>query len=308
MRLRAIFLTVCLLCGTQAQAAGDMYIVIADALKVRSGPNTYSDVVTKLPYGDAVRVSSVVSDTTRIGGKSGKWVYITFGNGGSGYVFDAFLSLPNKVKSKGTRSFSAYRQGNKHFRNGRYYHAISSFSTAWDTATADLERMRAIGGLAQTAKTQGNIKLAKDYADHILKMDPGNKYALEIKGLGRSRSTYSWRSSEYCSNRAVKCLAMTWGPDVCSTAFGHYFKKEFGFGVNDVIGSPSCSYAINTALQEGFTEQDLQIAAVTGLLDEIGSAGLNHDSGFGQLIGYIGYGASLAIKFNVFDTCMRKCN
>lgn len=212
------------------------------------------------------------------------------------------------VTPRGTRSRYAYHRAIRYFRDEKYYRAISLFSTALDTATTDLERIRALAGLAATAKAQGNIQLAKDYAAQILRIEPGNKYALEIETLKRPQSTYSWRTSEYCSKLAVKCLAMTWGPDACSTAFGQYFEKEFGFGVNDVIESANCSYTINAALEEGLSNEDLQIAAMTGSLDEIGSAGLNDDSGFGSLIGVMGYAASLGVKFSVFDACMRECN
>jgi tetratricopeptide (TPR) repeat protein len=304
MFLRLLLAAIGLAIPTLAFAEGELFFVDArPSLTVRSEPSVYGAELAKLPHGVAVRVEHSTGSSTRIGGRNGKWVYIRYSGSNYGYVFGGFLSK----HSRKTRSFSYYKKGNTSYRKGKYYQAVSYYSKAWDYAGNDIERMKTLGALAQTAKVEGNVQLSKEYANRILQMDSQNEFALGILGLSRPSSTYSGTSSSYCSNRTLLCLALTWGPDACSTAFSHYAEKEFGTGINDVIASPGCTAAINEVMQQDYSQADLEIAAITGALDELGHAGLNSESGFGQLGGLLSHGLSFAIKFSIFDSCMQKC-
>ena len=100
---------------------------------------------------------------------------------------------------------------------------------------------------------------------------------------------------------------MTWGADVCSQAFSEYVKKNDDMDdISDIIKSPACATTIAKSLGEEVTQNDLEIALLTGALDEGGSAGINSDNGFYKFLGGMAHLYSFAIKVTVYDSCMNK--
>lgn len=315
MKYIIIFL---LLITSNAYSANSLYTVNAQPhLNVRSLPNTRSRIIGTVKYGQAVRVRDVVSSIERISGKRGHWVKIQYNTNSFGYVFDAFLKKP----SRNTYSFQMYKRGNSAYRSGNYYQAINYYHKAFENTGNQVEQIKILGALAQISKKKGNIELAKGYARKIIKMDGRNEFSKQILALRnpshrisrkRSRSvTRNYATSNIktysCSERTEICLALTWGPDACSATFNKYAARELDSTVNDIIASPSCLVAISEALNEDYSQTDIEFAIVTGALDEIGKAGINSDNFFGKLFGGLSYIYSHSIKYSLYDNCMKKC-
>lgn len=169
-----------------------------------------------------------------------------------------------------------YRKGNTAHREGNYYLALRYFHEAFDYATDNVEKVRVLGALAQLSKEEGNITLAKGYAEKILEIDETSKFAIAIidaptQTLRVSQNHYSENSSsDRCQNWKTKCLAMTWGADVvCGDKFKDFARQELNTEVSDMLASPACGAMITEALGEDFTGEDAAKAMVTGLLDII---------------------------------------
>lgn len=122
-----------------------------------------------------------------------------------------------------------------------------------------------------------------------------------------SSNTYSKKQSS-CSDRTAVCLALTWGPDVCGTGFNKYAEENLNSNVHDIIASPSCLVAISEYLDEDYSDTDLGLAMLTGLLDEGGKAGIKSESLLNNVLGGLSYLASHSVKFSLYNSCMNKCN
>jgi hypothetical protein len=59
-------------------------------LALRSQPNSSSNLIVKIPHGNAVTVENCNRNKVTIGGRTGRWCLISW-NGYQGYVFDAWL-------------------------------------------------------------------------------------------------------------------------------------------------------------------------------------------------------------------------
>jgi tetratricopeptide (TPR) repeat protein len=283
-------------CCAPAFAQTSLYYVDAQpVLKVRAGPSGEATEIDKLPYGKAVRIRDESQPMTIVAGKQGRWVWIQYSGERYGYVFSAFLAKPNRS----TRSFQHYYRGNKVYRAGNYYQAVAHFQRSVETADNEPERMKALGALAQNSKQQGNMPIARMYAEQILDMDSNNEFALGFV----ARSSYN---AYGCPDRTAVCLAVTWGPDVCGWGFNG-LAQQIGGSVPNIASSPACLALISEGLDEAYSGDDLGVAIVTGMLDDLGSAGLNSQSSFENIFGGLAYAASLAIKFNMFSQCMAKC-
>ncbi|MCI5219270.1 MAG: hypothetical protein D3914_08790 [Candidatus Electrothrix sp. LOE2] len=114
--------------------------------------------------------------------------------------------------------------------------------------------------------------------------------------------------SSYCSQEeVVKCLALVWGPDVCSLAFEDFAEKELDTKSYDTVTSPVCGKIIAEAIDEGFTDDDAAIAIATGLLDDLGSKSWKAGGFWGGLGAAITKGASFTIKLGLYESCVKKC-
>lgn len=108
----------------------------------------------------------------------------------------------------------------------------------------------------------------------------------------------------YTSSEKISiCLALTWGPDVCGPKFIE-FSKTLGTEVNDIVASPSCLTIISSALNEDVSQTDINYAAFTGALDEVGSSGIKSKDFWGILAGGLTYLYSYSLKLSLFHGCL----
>jgi uncharacterized protein YgiM (DUF1202 family) len=286
-----------------------LYTVIAEPhLNVRSSPDLHSSIVGQVDYGDAVRVRDIVSESENISGKRGRWVKIQYDGDDFGYAFDAFLAK----SSHNTKSFKMYSKGNTQYRKGNYYHAVKYYHSALEHTTNEVEIIKVLGALSQVSKKEGNLELAKEYARKIMELDPTNEFANNIVSYSRpkrSASTISYirNNKSKCERRTEICLALTWGPDACSTGFNKYAEKELDTNVHDIIASPACLATISEALGQDYSGEDLGVAMITGALDEAGKAGVNSEDFFSKVLGVMAYIGSHGIKYNLYKKCMNQC-
>jgi len=145
----------------------------------------------------------------------------------------------------------------------------------------------------------------------------GNKFKKEVF-INDDNVNYSYSSSNYTpknysaknnssNEKQLKCLALTWGPDVCSQSFSEYAKKNDDMNdVSDIIKSPACATMIAKSLGEDVTQNDLELAVITGALDEGGAAGMQSDNLFYKALGGIAHLYSFAIKASIYESCMNK--
>lgn len=132
-------------------------------------------------------------------------------------------------------------------------------------------------------------------------------YSSSSKNYNASYSNHKSRTKPKNHSRVVKCLALTWGPDVCSQAFTEYVKKTDNTeDISDIIKSPTCATMIATSLGEKVSQGDMEIAIITGALDEAGAAGIESDSLFYNVLGGFAHLYSFGIKASVYDSCMNK--
>jgi hypothetical protein len=152
------------------------YFVSSDAvLIVYDAPNQFSQVLAELPYGKLVRVESFQDDQQMNDGQA-KWVYILFDGDRGGYVESAFISK----LSGSARSFRDYRMGNFAFHRGNSYEASIYWRNSLTHATNEVERIRALGALAHMAAAEGDMGLARGYAEAVLAIDPKNAFAADM--------------------------------------------------------------------------------------------------------------------------------
>ena len=78
------------------------------SLVVRSQPNVDGKQIGSVPYDGKIKVLKVVSSRESIGGRTGRWVKVSWQNT-TGYVFDAFLEPMDNVRT-GVNSVSASSQ------------------------------------------------------------------------------------------------------------------------------------------------------------------------------------------------------
>jgi hypothetical protein len=121
-------------------------------------------------------------------------------------------------------------------------------------------------------------------------------------------SSQTTTNSSSHNEKQLKCLALAWGPDVCSQAFSKYAKENIDNinDVNDIIKSPVCATMIANSLGEEVTSEDVAISMITGLADEAGSAGVDSDNYIFKFLGGVAYAYSFAIKAVVYESCMNK--
>lgn len=117
----------------------------------------------------------------------------------------------------------------------------------------------------------------------------------------------SKNSSKHIDKKNLKCLALTWGPDVCSQQFSEYAKKNDDMDdISDIIKSPACATMITKILGEQMTQNDVEISMITGALDDAGESGTNSDNGFYKFLGGVAYLYSFGIKASIYQSCMNK--
>lgn len=155
---------------------------------------------------------------------------------------------------------------------------------------------------------RSQIKLERKKSQNLASKEKPSSDISNIARVGNDTPVYSY-SSRYssCKNRTTKCLALTWGPDVCSSAFGAYAKNELNFSVNDIIASPTCLVAISKYLDEDYSDTDIALAMLTGVLDESGAQGFKSDAVLDNILGGLSYFASQGIKLSLYNSCMSKC-
>lgn len=205
-----------------------------------------------------------------------------------------------------------YVKGNTEYRAGYYYQSLKYYHKALDYSDNDVDKIRALGALAQVSKEKGDFTLSKAYADKILEIDNSSQFAKKISQYQKPVHTYassSYSSSSSNSNagdRSLLCLALTWGPDVCSHQFNKFASKELGGEVTDIINSPVCAASIAKAMGETLTDGDIEVAMLTGMLDDIGKAGVDSENFFANIFGVVSYLYSFSVKTVVYDSCMAK--
>jgi len=134
-------------------------------------------------------------------------------------------------------------------------------------------------------------------------------YSVATTTTSNNRSSYSKEessSSSKSSNKQLKCLALTWGPDVCSQSFSRYADEKDMDDINDIIKSPACATMIAKSLGEDVTQEDITLAMVTGAADEAASAGLNSENIFFKFLGGVAGMYSFGLKAVIYDSCMNK--
>ena len=203
-----------------------------------------------------------------------------------------------------------------------YCVAVKYYHLALDNINNDIERIKTLGALSQVSKVEGNIELSKGYASKILAMDSKNAFANQILAYKKPQKTYNVAkfsslpittktfsgNKSSCSLRGMACIALTWGPDACSTAFNKLSESSLSLMPwNDVLLSPTCAITISELINEDYSQSDIEVATLTGLLDEIGSAGVDSDNIFANVFGGLSYLYSQSIKVSIFDSCMNKC-
>ena len=134
-------------------------------------------------------------------------------------------------------------------------------------------------------------------------------YSVATTTTSNNRSSYSKEessSSSKSSNKQLKCLALTWGADVCSQSFSRYADEKDMNDIHDIIKSPVCATMIAKSLNEDISQTDLEIAMVTGIADEAASAGMNSDNPLLKFLGGVAGMYSFGIKAVVYENCMNK--
>ena len=71
----------------------DLRQVSAKRLQMRSAPSTDAAVVRQLDDGESLLVRTA-NAPTNVSGRGGKWTFVLDRNMESGWVFDAYLKLP----------------------------------------------------------------------------------------------------------------------------------------------------------------------------------------------------------------------
>lgn len=142
----------------------------------------------------------------------------------------------------------------------------------------------------------------------------GSRYLYEVSPNGTIQKVLSNKKGAYRStnssshkrgsNRTLLCLAKTWGPDVCSHKFNEFAKRKMDIEVNDMINSPVCATLISEVLNEPVTSSDIKVAVLTGMLDEVGSSGIESDNLLFNIAGGISYFYSFSIKLSLFNECV----
>jgi len=146
----------------------------------------------------------------------------------------------------------------------------------------------------------------------------GNKFKKEVF-INDNYVSSSYSSSNYTTEREsklnnntsdnkkeLKCLALTWGPDVCSQSFSNYADKNNMDDITDIIKSPTCATMIAKSLDEDVTQEDIALAMLTGAADEAASKGLDSDSLFFNILGGVIGMYSFGVKAVIYDSCMNK--
>jgi len=111
-----------------------------------------------------------------------------------------------------------------------------------------------------------------------------------------------------CSQKErYRCLALAWGPDVCSLAFEKYAEEELDTDSYDTLTSPLCGKMISDALDQEFTENDIAAGVTTGLLDDLGSKSWEAGGFWGAVGAVVAKGASFTIKTGIYYSCIEKC-
>ena len=70
---------------------GQAKITTVSAMRVRSGPQTTAQEVTRLKLGTVVNVTTRSSDQETVGGKTDYWYQVNLPNGGTGWLFGGLL-------------------------------------------------------------------------------------------------------------------------------------------------------------------------------------------------------------------------
>lgn len=147
--------------------------------------------------------------------------------------------------------------------------------------------------------------LCSEGARYISELSP-NMYTQNIKKHTYTQSIKNYSIKKQNKDRTIVCLAKTWGPDVCSYQFNKFAKEKMNSRVNDTINSPICTSLIAEIMNEPATKSDLKMAIITGMLDEIGSKGIDSESVFYNVIGGVAHVASFGTKITIYNECISK--
>lgn len=123
----------------------------------------------------------------------------------------------------------------------------------------------------------------------------------------QSTGDNSGKSSQNHTIKELKCMVLTWGPDVCSKKFSEYAENNDNIDdVSDIIKSPACTSIVSKMLGEEATADDIEVATVTGALDQASESSKSSDSDFVKFLGEVAYVYSFGIKLSLFINCMNK--
>lgn len=111
MKFFTALLALCIASQISAQAVlnpydgftiGEYYYLLADAVNLRTQPDTKSDLVCKIPIGTEIKILEKSTETLLLNGIRAPWYKIAFYESGmakSGYIWGGFIALL-QVKSK----------------------------------------------------------------------------------------------------------------------------------------------------------------------------------------------------------------
>lgn len=232
--------------------------------------------------------------------------------------------LPGKQNE--TKSREDYRLGNKAYEHGDYYISIKYFNDAYNDSDNYVDRLRALGAAATHSLSQDNLLLAAKYSEKIIEIDPTSEFAINIiadnkkKQAERENENIQYMKSSstngYIHNKSTvdeqacigKCLLKSFGTEICGATMEKFSKEELDSKSYNFVTSPSCEVMVSELLGQHASQNDINTAIVTGVLDDAGKAGLDSDDSFKNVLGFFAKGASLAIKVGEFNKCRNTCH
>lgn len=231
--------------------------------------------------------------------------------------------LPGKQNETTSRGY--YRQGNKEYQDGNYFSSVKYYNEAYESSDNYVDKVRALGAIAINSKEQGNFLLASKYAERILEIDPTSEKASEIiKAYETSKNEHERESARYVQSSSSSstssssssseqecmgvCLIKALGTEACGAGIREVAKESFDADAYGFITSPACEATVAKIMGEEASDEDIAVAAVTGLFDSIGKSGLDSDNAFYNILGGLAKGSSIALKISSLAACMDRCN
>ena len=154
------------------------------SLVVRSKPDVASSKLGNVPYGGKIKVLKVISSRESIGGRTGRWVKVSWQNA-TGYVFDAFLEPADNMRT-GVNSSGASNGMDREIAM-----QLGLFSTVAEAEGFDFTHDVETGKLSEGSSKSYNFKLNKGQEYRILTACDDNCNDMDAKLLDENGNTVS---------------------------------------------------------------------------------------------------------------------